>query len=150
MHPKLVSSTLVAVLAALGAALAVERFFDNKRTPGSKFIFEKRFEGVYCLGISPEHPAAPIDAEGFSVYTFDSRGVARSSTFPAGKGAVNKAVSGDNHFNQILLIHSWSPCGTLSFGDRAILLGVVGSGSCPKYDIERPQSFDEALAFYCN
>lgn len=150
MRPKLVASTLVAVLAALGVLLAVEIFFDDKRPPGSKYIFGKLFEGVYCLAISPEHPAATIDAEGFSVYTFDSKGVARSSTFPAGKGAVNRAVSGDHHFNQIIRIDSWSPCGTLSFGDRAILLGVVGNGSCPKYDIERPLSFNEALALYCN
>jgi hypothetical protein len=139
----------VAALGTLGAMVAIERLSDDQRLPGSKFMFENGFEGVYCLAISPEHPAAPVDVEGFAVYTFDGRGIARSSTFPSGKGAINRAVSVDRQLNMTHPLDNRIPCGTLAFGDQAVLLGVVGSANCPKYDAARPPSFDEAVALYC-
>ena len=134
----------------MASIVVVERLFEDQRLPESKLVFERRFEGVFCVAISPEYPAAPIDPEGFAVYTFDGRGIARSGTFPAGKGAINRAVSIDRHTNTThLLADSWSACGSFSFGDRAIGLGVVGRADCPKYDAARTQSFDETLALYC-
>lgn len=149
MRPKVAAFAVIAACSAFGAVVVIERLFEGQRLPGSKFVFENGFEGVYCLVISPEHPAAPVDAEGFAVYTFDGRGVARSRTFPAGKGALNQAVFVDRRLNTSHPLDNTSPCGSLTFDDRAVLLGVVGSANCPKYDTARPPSFTEALAIYC-
>jgi hypothetical protein len=139
----------MAAFGALGAVVVVERLFEGQRLPGSKFVFEDGFKGVYCLVIAPEHPAAPVDVEGFAVYTFDGQGIAHSRTFPAGKGAINQAVFVDRRLNTTHPLDNRSPCGSLTFDDRAVLLGVVGNANCPQYNTARPPSFTEALALYC-
>lgn len=149
MRSNILAVTVVIVLVASAVIVGTARLFEEQRAPGSKFVFENGFKGVYCVAIWPEYPAAPLDPAGFTVYTFDGRGIARSSTFPAGKGAVNRAVSVDRRLNRTQPIADRSPCGTLSFGERTVLFGVVGSAHCPKYDTARPLSFDAALALYC-
>lgn len=149
MRPNVAIYVVVVAVSVMGGIVAMECRFEDRRLPGSKFVFESGFEGVYCLVISPDHPTALVDAEGFAVYTFDSRGVAQSRTFPAGKGAINQAQFLDRRLNTTYPVANRSPCGSLTFGDRVVLLGVVGSANCPKVDIANPPSFTEALALYC-
>jgi hypothetical protein len=137
------------VLAALAATFLASQYFDAQRTPGSRFVFDEGFVGVYCLVVSPEHPGASTDTDGYSVYTFDSHGLVRTSTYPAGKGALSKTEYLDHRHNTYQSIHSRSPCGFLAFGDRSILIGTIGTATCPKYNVAKPPSFEQALEMYC-
>ena len=105
--------------------------------------------GGNSLLLSSEYPELKPNAEGFLVVAVPTSGIVRTSTSLPGKSAASRAFYVDAN-GMVIGRAPESACGSWWFGDKAILMGVVGDAQCVRIDASRVLGFGEAVASVCN